>query len=158
MVSTLCIQRLTAWKIKAKLEGAYAIGCHKWRKARVTNSWTTSHNIWNQKTLKLPSPSWWLTDLHVCFGRVSYHVTQLLSWFLWQAPWTLCHWNLSSACQELLPDFFFSPTSPLSTQTRAAQATERQSCVASSACEEWAAIVRLAFIKILDLELWDVAV
>lgn len=138
METMLCIQRHTGWKIKAELEGTSAIGCHKWKKARVTNSWTTSHNIWNHKTLQLPSPGWWLADLPVCFRCVFYYVIQHLSWFLWQHPQMLCHWNLSSAWQELLPDFFFSSTAPLSAWTRAAQVTERQGCVPSSACEEWA--------------------
>lgn len=52
------MQRNTGWEIKAKLEQTSAISCQEWRKARVTNSWTMSHNIGNYKTLQLPSPGW----------------------------------------------------------------------------------------------------
>lgn len=85
----------TGWKIKAELEGTSAIGYHKWRKVKVTNTWTSSHNIWNHKTLQLPSLGVWLTDLPVCFRCVSYHIIQYLSWFLWQPLQMLWHWNLS---------------------------------------------------------------
>lgn len=110
MEIVLHMQRHKGWKIKTKLEGTSAIGYHKWRQARVTNSWTASHSIWNHETLQLPSPGWWLTDLPVCSGHVSYLIIQHLTWFLWQPLWMLCHWNLSSAGQELLPDFFLSST------------------------------------------------
>lgn len=39
------MERHKVWKIKTKLEGASAVGYHKWRQGRVTNSWTTSHSI-----------------------------------------------------------------------------------------------------------------
>lgn len=120
MEIVLHMQRYKGWKIMTKLEGTSAIGYHKWRQARVTNSWTTSRSIWNHETLQLLSPGWWLTDLPVCSGRVSYLIIRHLSWFLWQSPWMLCHWNLSSAWQELLPDFLLSPTAPLSAWTRVA--------------------------------------
>lgn len=153
MEVVLRMQRYKCWKIKTKLEGTSAVGYHKWRQGRVTNSWTTSHSIWNHETLQLLSPGWWLTDLPVCSGHVSCLIIQHLSWFLWQTPWMLYHGNLSSEWQELVPDFFFYSTALLSAWTRVAKVREWWGCVPCSACEELCAVTHLAFIKPLDLEL-----
>lgn len=57
MEIVLHMQRRKGWKIKA-VGGDTAIGCHKWRQGRMTNSWTTSHSIFNHEALQLPSSGW----------------------------------------------------------------------------------------------------